>query len=294
MTRRRSHATQWCLAGAILVSCSSPTKDAGPCPASPFAHSPTLVIAHAAGEGLGPANTIEAARLSIAAGADVLDYDVRMTSDGVLVAHHDLDVANGTEATGKISAMTLAEVQALDAGYDFEAADGTFSFRGQGVRMPTIEAALAEFPITLTSLEIKDRTAEAGLALCTLLTRLDRFDNVYVSSDTDVGVDAFLAACPTAITTVTDAMVPQLIKARETGERWCAPVSIGQPPMFDDDGKLRITAESVARAHDQGLATFTWTTSDPKILRQLAEAGVDGVYTQRPDLARKIFDEFGQ
>ena len=40
------------------------------------------------------------------------------------------------------------------------------------------------------------------------------------------------------------------------------------------------------------MAIFTWTVDDPDTLRGLAEAGVDGVYTRRPDIARRVFDEY--
>ena len=41
----------------VAVACSSTDAEAS-CPASPFRSSPPLVIAHAGGEGLGPANTL--------------------------------------------------------------------------------------------------------------------------------------------------------------------------------------------------------------------------------------------
>jgi glycerophosphoryl diester phosphodiesterase len=277
--------------GVVLAGCAgSQAAPVSECTPSRFLSSPPLVIAHAGGDGMGPANTVEAVRLSMEAGADGFELDVRMTADGVLVARHDADVNNGTNGDGPVGGFTLAELQALDAGYDWKLADGSFPLRGTGIQVPTVESVLNEFPEVLTSLEIKDRDPAAGRALCDLLTRLDRLDNVYVGSDGDVGVDAFLAACPTAITTVTDAMVTVLRRVQDTGEAWCAPVEIGQPPMFGDDGKLRLTAESIAWSREHGLATFTWTTQDPEILALLAEIGVDGVYTQRPDIARAVFD----
>jgi glycerophosphoryl diester phosphodiesterase len=280
--------------GALLVGCSGSDIGAPPCPPSSFVSAPPLVIAHAGGDGLGPANTVEAVRLSMAAKADVFELDVRMTQDGQLVARHDADIANGTNGTGKVSSYTLAELKEFDAGYDWKLSDGSFPLRGSGVQIPTVEEVLNEFPDTLTSLEIKDRDPAAGQALCDLLTRIDRLGNVYVGSDGDVGVDSFRAACPTAITTVTDALVTEFRAAQESGAAWCAPVQIGQPPLFDDDGEVRLTAESVQWSHDHGLATFTWTTSDRDILRQLAEMKVDGVYTQRPDIAREVFDQLAE
>ena len=70
---------RWGSVGAVsglglLVGCSGSTTAAvAPCPRSPYQQPKTLVIAHAGGEGLGPANTLEAMRLSRAAGADVKD-----------------------------------------------------------------------------------------------------------------------------------------------------------------------------------------------------------------------------
>ena len=39
------------------------------------------------------------------------------------------------------------------------------------------------------------------------------------------------------------------------------------------------------------MAIYTWTVDDPTVLRKLALAGVDAVYTRRPDIARAVFDE---
>ena len=76
------------------------------CPPSPWRSSPPLVIAHAGGEGLGPSNTIEAMERSLVAGADILDVDLRMTSDGVIVARHDRDVATTTDGRGNVDELT--------------------------------------------------------------------------------------------------------------------------------------------------------------------------------------------
>jgi glycerophosphoryl diester phosphodiesterase len=46
-----------------------------------------------------------------------------------------------------------------------------------------------------------------------------------------------------------------------------------------------VDAEVVKRAHDAGLAVNTWTCDDPARIRWLADAGVDGIVTNVPDLA---------
>ena len=247
-----------------------------------------LVIAHAGGEGLGPANTIEAMRLSMAAGADVNDADVHVTADGVLVAIHDDTVDATTNGTGFVRDKTLAEVQALDAGQSFAGQKNDYPFRGKGVRIPTIEQVLTEFPDKLTSLEFKDDSGPAPDILCTLLRRLNRTKSVYLSSDMDPAIEQFKLACPEVATTVTDAMVPIMLAARASGEAWCSPVPIGQPPYSSD---RKPSVASLKWSHDHGLASFTWTVDDPDTLAYLASIGMDAVYTRRPDIARKIVDQ---
>jgi glycerophosphoryl diester phosphodiesterase len=247
-----------------------------------------LVIAHAGGEGLGPANTLDAMRLSMKAGADVNDVDVHITKDGVLIAMHDDTVDATTNGRGLVRDMTLAEIKALDAGYSFPGPNSDFPFRGKGVAVPTIEEVLTEFPM-LTSLEFKDDTGAAPATMCALLRRIGRTKSVYVSSDVDPAIDEFKATCAEVTTTVTDAMVPALIAAQQDpASTYCSPAPIGQPPYSED---RKPTKESMQWSHDHGLANFTWTIDDPDTIRYLATIGMDAVYTRRPDIARKIVDE---
>lgn len=289
--QRAGRPATWLLSAvALLAGCASTASKAttAPCPPSPFRTDKMLVIAHAGGEGLGPANTLTAMRLSMAAGADVNDADVHLTADGVLVAIHDDTVDATTNGKGFVSSMTLAQLQTLDAGQFFAGPNNDFPYRGTGVTIPTIEDVLTAFPTTLTSLEFKDNSGPAPEIMCTLLRKLGRTKTVYLSSDADPAIEQFKADCPEVTTTVTDAMVPIMRAAQTSGAAWCSPVPIGQPPYSE---ARRPTAASLAWSHDHGLANFTWTIDDRETLRYLASIGMDAVYTRRPDIARKIVDE---
>ena len=115
---------------------------------------PLAVIAHRGGSsGSGaPEGTIGAFRASIEAGADWLEFDVRRTSDGALVVLHDETVDRTTNGTGPISALTLAEAQALDA--------------GGGTRIPTVSEIvdLAKHSGVPILPEIKDGARNPGVA----------------------------------------------------------------------------------------------------------------------------------
>jgi glycerophosphoryl diester phosphodiesterase len=227
-------------------------------------------------------------RAAVRAGADIVDADVRVTKDGVLVASHDDGLASTTNGSGSLRAHTLAELRQLDAAWTWAGPSRTFPLRGTGVKIATVEEILRAFPNRRVSLELKASGDEQGL--CTLLRRLGRTGDVYVSTASDAYMDRFKPLCPEVTTTVTDAIVGQMRTARERGAAWCSPAPIGQPPFYRD-GRPRLTAESVRWSHDHGMAVYTWTLDRAADLDAARRLGVDGVYTGRADLARKLFDQ---
>ncbi len=65
---------------------------------------PPRVFAHRGGCALGPENTIAAFDRGLAAGADGLELDVRLSADGVVVVCHDETLDRTTNGTGPVSA----------------------------------------------------------------------------------------------------------------------------------------------------------------------------------------------
>jgi glycerophosphoryl diester phosphodiesterase len=82
----------------------------GPLPANPQS------IAHRGGKTTTPENTLASFRNSIALGTDVLEFDVQMSTDGVLVVIHDDTVDRTTNGTGLVGKMTSSQISSLDAG----------------------------------------------------------------------------------------------------------------------------------------------------------------------------------
>lgn len=253
------------------------------CQPSAFRSTPPRVIAHAGGEGLGPANTILAMQRSLDAGADILDADLRMTADDVIVAAHDRDLAATTGRSANIDETSWDEMQQLDVRTGW-----TGDTIEQPVRVPSLEQILTEFPDATISLEIKQVSPSISDELCRVLTATDSVGRIYLSANDDAAVYEARDRCPGVLITTTYTDLAAMRAARDAGTPICAPAPISQPPYRDG----RFDADSVRRSHDQGTAIFTWTVDDPDTLRELAEAGVDGVYTRRPDIARAVFDEF--
>lgn len=152
-----------------------------------------LNIAHQGGEDEAPSNTMFAFKSAVASrGADMLELDVQLTSDGELVVIHDDTVTRTTDGPtarpdSQVRVMTLAQVQALDAGYWFR--PGSYShdsgipaeqfiyrgvrtgakpppagFTADDFRIPTLREVLDSFPTTPINIEIKmPKICDGGL-----------------------------------------------------------------------------------------------------------------------------------
>src|SRR5918996_3291209 len=152
-----------------------------------------LNIAHQGGEDEAPSNTMFAFKSALAVrGADMLELDVQLTADGHLVVIHD-DTVTGTtngptaRPANQVRNMTLAQVQALDAGYWFRPNSHShdpsippeqFIYRGirtgekpppkdytaDDFRIPTLREVLDAFPATPINIEIKmPKVCDGGL-----------------------------------------------------------------------------------------------------------------------------------
>jgi glycerophosphoryl diester phosphodiesterase len=121
----------------------------------------TLVVAHRGAAMAAPENTMEAYRLAVEMGADAIEIDVHLTADGKLAVIHDETVERTTDLTGSVASMTLKQLRTADAGHNFER-DGSFPFRGRGLKVPTFTEVLKWLPDGIgLVVEVKARAATA-------------------------------------------------------------------------------------------------------------------------------------
>src|SRR4030095_1783853 len=130
------------------------------------------LYAHRGGSLEAPENTLEAFANGLDAGADRLELDVHGSAHGEFVVTHDPTLDRTTDGTGEVRAVRLDEICRRDAGYRFRAPDGEASFRGRGVRVPTLAEVLDSFPGVPLNIEIKQREPALEDAV---LAVLDRF-----------------------------------------------------------------------------------------------------------------------
>lgn len=98
------------------------------------------VIGHRGNRAHAPENTIESFRQALSLGVDAVEFDLRVSRDGQLIVMHDPTLERTTNATGPVSARTVAELRDIDAGANFSKDDDrTFPYRGKGIGVPTFD-----------------------------------------------------------------------------------------------------------------------------------------------------------
>ena len=137
------------------------------CAPSKYRSTRTLIIAHAGGDYFGPPNTIEMMRAAKAAGADILDTDIRTTSDGIIVAAHDDTIPTTSGGLVSIAKTTYADLLQIDLGDTWAGPAHDHPLAGHNVHVPSLDAVLRAFPHDRVGIELKTTGDEASL--CTLL-----------------------------------------------------------------------------------------------------------------------------
>lgn len=261
--------------------------------------------AHQGGAKEGPSSTLLAMRQAVDAGADALELDVHMTSDGVLVVCHDATVDRTTDGTGAIADLTLDQVRALDNAHwwtpgtvvDHENPDpAAYVHRGKAatddeLKIATLEEVLDAFPDVFLNFDIK-QTAPAVPSyerpLAEALLRHDRVGTTIVASFNDLATERFRQFAPdihTSLGTQGTAEFFQAVRAGQAPPETPA-VALQVPRTF---GEIVVVDEAfVAAAHEAGLAVHVWTIDDEDEMVQLADLGVDGIMTDRPQALEAV------
>jgi glycerophosphoryl diester phosphodiesterase len=238
------------------------------------------VVGHRGAMGYRPENTLASFEHALQLGADWVECDVHLSRDGTPVVIHDETVDRTTSGHGLVRDHTLAELKQLDAG-------GWFSPAYADQRVPTLTELLdwARQRDTVVDIEIKNAP-------------------LYYDNIEDKVVDALRATrmAQQAIVISFDHRAVGKVKALEprvaTGVLYAgrpADGGVGLARLVNADALLPhhayVTRADVDAAHSAGLSVAPWATSDPIILRQLIQAGVDGIGTNHPDVLRQILDE---
>jgi glycerophosphoryl diester phosphodiesterase len=225
-------------------------------------------------------NSFAAVAAAHAAGATYVESDCHLTADGVVVLFHDDDLTRVTgdrRALSEVSARELEDLMAPRGG------------------LITLEQALASFPDLRFNIDVK--AAPAAVPAGRIVS--EHAERVLLTSFSDARRETALAAASAArpdlapATSPGSARVARILAALASrsgrlAERAFAGLDAVQVP--ERRGALRIvTTRLIAAAHRAGVEVHVWTVNDVADMMRLRDMGVDGVVTDRADLALETF-----
>jgi glycerophosphoryl diester phosphodiesterase len=244
------------------------------------------IIAHRGASFDAPENTLEAFQLGLDQGADALECDVRLSSDGELVVIHDPTIERVANVKGNIAEMTRAELGALDAG-SWKAA------KWSDARIPTLAEVLDLTPADRRILiEVK-----VGLAAIPRLkdilaeTALPRSQIIVMEFDLETVLEMRKVFPDLEVLWLLDFpwWHPPWVKRRALKNNIERAAGHG----FDGVNVQNISqldADMIADCGTRKLKSYCWTADDPSRTAQLFKSGIDGVATNRPGWTREQLD----
>ncbi len=222
----------------------------------------------------------------LALGSDGIECDVHLSRDGVPVVIHDKTLDRTTDATGLVSARTAEELGQVDAGYRFTAREGSHPFRNRGIGVPTLETVLTSNAVARVIIEMKQGDPSLARAVLDVVRRTNALERVCVGSFYRRGLDLIRAEEPAVATSASEN------EARWTLYRaWCRwPFTAARVyrafQVPEHAGRMRVVSPAfVAQAHRDGARVDVWVVDGAEDIARLFAWGVDGVITDRPDVA---------
>ena len=246
---------------------------------------PLLNIAHRGAAGDAPENTLAAFALAIEQGADGIELDVQLSTEGVPVVIHDKWLRRTTPGKGLVSAHTAAELRRLDAGSWFNRKFPRKARREYvGLRIPTLTEVLAF---------VRERRCLAIVELKQGLISPPGIERA-------VG-EAIHAAGVAHLTTVVSFDHAALRRLRRLDESISLGASFKRPLLAVRRARLLgagcvaphwpyATRGFIRRAHKAGLKVIVWTVNQPRAMQRLVQRGVDGIITDDPARLEEVLE----
>lgn len=218
-------------------------------------------------------------RRSADLGLRYLEFDVRLTADGVPVLFHDATLQRITGLPGRVTDLTLEQLSEIQL-------PGT-------TWIPTLADVLHAFPDAFFMVDLKDPAA-----IGSVLVQLERHHAITRSCI----AGSFDRRVTRAHGGIDASMSPKLMSVLlASGRR--APVPMARLDLNGAtyahvplrlDRLVTYTPRVVHRAHDLGLRLVVWGVEDSDTMHRLLDDGVDGIITDHPDRLRDVLIARGQ
>ncbi|MBI5352564.1 MAG: glycerophosphodiester phosphodiesterase [Chloroflexi bacterium] len=234
-----------------------------------------IILAHRGDFAHAPENTLPSFQQAIEKGADGVELDTKLTSDGHVIVIHDSTVDRTTDGKGKVASFTLESIRKFDAGL-------WFNEKFRGTRVPLLgEVFETVGKDKLINIELTNyATPKDGLVVkvCELIKKHNNHSQIIFSSFFVSNLKLASQLLP---------QVPRgLLAMPGLLGLWARSFGF----MFGDYQALHphisnASPEQVQRVHRINRRVHVWTANTAQEVNQLKEWGVDGIFTDDPQTA---------
>jgi glycerophosphoryl diester phosphodiesterase len=246
-----------------------------------------IVIAHRGASADYPENTMAAFKGAIELNAEMIELDVMMSKDGVPVVFHDAELDDHTNGSGLISNYTLEELKELDAGSWFDS-----KFANEPI--PTLDEVLgwASGKIAL-NIEIKTEAVsdeiEGGVEeKCLDLVKKHGMEDHVLFSSFDYRAVAHLKKL--------DPDIPVALLYEKSQSKRKLPNELIAEYNADafNCSYRQLNSKWMADLREHNIPSFIYTVDRKSRMIKLLNAGVTGIFTNKPDVLNGVVKEYGK
>jgi glycerophosphoryl diester phosphodiesterase len=226
-----------------------------------------------------PENTLLSFAAAVGLGATHIETDVHASSDGVAMVAHDADLARVAGLPGMLGDRTAAELREVDLGH------------GQG--FASLAEALDVFPETRFNIDIKSADAVGPTVAAVRAARATR--RVLLTSFSERRRGAAVRALSGVATSASSSVFAAALAAGRVGatpllRRLLRDIDAVQIPESYSGVRI-VTRRTVSQLHSAKVEVHVWTVNDASDMHRLLDLGVDGIVTDRADMALGVLAE---
>lgn len=237
------------------------------------------VVAHRGGGLLAPENTLAALRLARNLGFSAVEFDVKLTADGVPVLMHDDTLDRTTDGSGAVSEASFPDIAKLDAG-------SWFANEFSGERVPSFAeaSALCREAGIWANIEIKPNPGEERatgeiVARMTKLLWAGAHPPPLLSSFSGLALEAAAVESPE---------LPRALLVVEPAPNWLAQLDRLQCVALHVNHR-HLDPVLIKSVHDSGRGILAYTVNDSERALELLEWGIDALVTDQLDAVTPAF-----
>ncbi|HEX6981649.1 MAG TPA: glycerophosphodiester phosphodiesterase [Balneolaceae bacterium] len=243
-----------------------------------------ITIAHRGASAYFPENTMAAFEAAVKMEADMIELDVMLSKDGVPVVFHDAQLNAHTNGRGFVNHCTLEELKKLDAG-------SWFNPEFSDEQIPTLQEVLAFSSGKIAvNIEIKTEAvrdeAENGIEeKCLRLVEEYGMENNVLFSSFDYRSLKHLRELNPKMP------VALLYDKFQSGRK--SPyelVEIYEADAFNCS-YTQLTQKRRENLKEYNIPTFIYTINSKKRMKKLLDAGVTGIFTDKPGVLKQVLNE---